>query len=67
MLADPKSAKKLLDLTVFFALLVSAGVKAAHRMLMKLTPNLFVGGHGQVGIKQSKKEPFWNLGQRKDC
>ena len=37
-LADPKSAKKLLDLTVFCTLLVSAHVKAAHRTLMKLTP-----------------------------
>ena len=37
-LADPKSVKKLLDLTVFFALLVSASVQAARRMLMKLTP-----------------------------
>ena len=36
-LADPKSAKKLLNLTAFFALLVSAGVKAARRTLMKLT------------------------------
>jgi len=31
--------KKLLDMTVFFALLVSAWVKAAHRTLMKLTPS----------------------------
>ena len=38
-LADPKSAKKQLDLTVFFALLGSACVKAAHIMLMKLTPD----------------------------
>ena len=36
--ADPKSAKKLLNLTVFFALLGSARVKAAHRTLVKLTP-----------------------------
>ena len=36
----PKAQKKLLDLTVFFALLGSDGVKAAHRMLMKLTPRL---------------------------
>ena len=36
-LADPKSALKLLNLTVFFALLGSACVKAAHRMLVKLT------------------------------
>ena len=35
---DPKSAKKLLDLTVFFALLGSLCVKAACRTLMKLTP-----------------------------
>ena len=36
--ADPESAKKQLDLTVFFALLGSASVKAARRMLMKVTP-----------------------------
>ena len=36
--ADPKSAKKLLNLTVFFALSGSAGVKAARRTLVKLTP-----------------------------
>ena len=40
VLADPKSTKKLLNLTVFFALLVSAGVKAARRTLVKLTPGL---------------------------
>ena len=38
-LEDPKSAKQLLDLTVFFALLGSAGVRAAaHRTLVKLIP-----------------------------
>ena len=37
---DPKSAIKLLNLTVFFTLLRSAFVKAAHRMLVKLTPDL---------------------------
>ena len=36
-LADPKKTKKLLDLTVFFALLGSAGVKAACKMMVKLT------------------------------
>ena len=36
--ADPKSGKKLLNLTVFFALSGSASVKAARRTLMKLTP-----------------------------
>ena len=35
--ANPKSAKKLLNLTVFFALLGSEQIKAAHRMLVKLT------------------------------
>ena len=33
--------KKLLEQTVFFALLGSACVKAAHKMLVKLTPRLF--------------------------
>ena len=37
-LADPKSAKKLLNLTVFFALLGSMSAKAARRTLVKLTP-----------------------------
>jgi len=35
--ADPKSAKKTVKLSFFFVLLGSACVKAAHRMLMKLT------------------------------
>ena len=39
-LTDPKSAKKLLNLTVFFALLGSTIAKAAHRTLVKLTPHL---------------------------
>ena len=37
MLEDPISALKLLNLTFFFALLGSARLKAAHRMLVKLT------------------------------
>ena len=36
--ADPIGAKKLLDMTVFFALLRPANVKAAHGTLVKLTP-----------------------------
>jgi len=36
--ADPKSAKKIDNLTVFFTLLGSTPVKADRRMLMKLTP-----------------------------
>jgi hypothetical protein len=41
--ADPKSFKKTDDLTVFFALLGSAHVKALCKMLMKLTPDESVG------------------------
>ena len=40
MHADPKSATKLLNLTVFLALLGSAFVKAALKTLVKLTPDL---------------------------
>ncbi len=35
---DPKSAKKTVSLTVFFAILGSAHVKAARKMLVKWTP-----------------------------
>ncbi len=38
--ADPKGTKKTDNLTVFFALLGSARVKAAHRLLMKWTPGV---------------------------
>ena len=37
-----RKCKKLLDLTVFFALLGSSSVKAACRMLMKLTPGFYL-------------------------
>ena len=33
-----QKCKKQLDLTVFFALLVSVGVKAARKLMVKLTP-----------------------------
>ena len=39
-LVDPKSAKKTVKLSSFFALLGSAHVKAARRMLVKLTPGI---------------------------
>ena len=42
MRADPKSAIKLLNLTVFFALLGSACINAASRMLVKLTPGVIL-------------------------
>ena len=38
--SDPKSAKKLLNLTVFLVFLGSVGVKAALKILVKLTPSL---------------------------
>jgi len=41
MLVDPESVKKIENLTVFFTLLGSVGVKAVRRMLMKLSPTLF--------------------------
>ena len=37
--ADPKSTKKTVKLSSFIALLGFAHVKAAHRMLVKLTPD----------------------------
>ena len=40
MHADPKSAIKLLNLTIFLALLGSGHVKAARRTLVKLTLGL---------------------------
>jgi hypothetical protein len=39
---DPKSVKKIVQLSVFFTLLGSARVKAARRTLMKLTPGMSV-------------------------
>ena len=41
--ADPKSVIKLLNLTVFFALLGTVGIKATRRILVKLTQG---GGGG---------------------
>ncbi len=43
MCADPESAKKTDNLTVFFALLGSVCIKAARKMLEKLTLNLLFG------------------------
>jgi len=37
MHSDPKSAKKTVKLPKLFARIGSAGVKAEHKMLMKLT------------------------------
>ena len=64
--ADPKSAIKLLKLTVFFALLGSAFVKAAHRMLVKLTPGE-VEGVGHQGHAVVKVTLRLNVFQGKTC
>ena len=40
--ADPKSAKKTVKLSSFFALLGSASVKAARRTLVKLNPGILI-------------------------
>ena len=37
-LSRSRKCKKLLDLTVFFVLLGSASIKAAHKIMVKLTP-----------------------------
>ena len=39
---DPKSAKKIDNMTVFFARLGSVSIKAARKMSVKLTPEVDV-------------------------
>ena len=56
-------SQKLLILTVFFALLVSAGVKTTHRILMKLTPGchmLFMHSFTTLGLLVYKATVFCN-------
>ena len=59
--ADPKSAKKLLNLTVFFALLGSLRGKAARRTLVKLTPIDQRGQRGRQRSFTSSKPVILNL------
>ncbi len=40
MRPDPKSIKNTVKPSVFFALLGSARIKATHKMLVKLTPEI---------------------------
>jgi len=49
--ADPKSAKRRDSLTVFFALLGSFCVKAAHKMFVKSTPD-----RGSEAIEDGARE-----------
>jgi len=39
--ADPKSAKNIVKLSVFFTLLGSAPIKVEHKLLVKLTPGRY--------------------------
>ena len=43
--------KKQLELTVFFALLGSASVKAARKMLVKFTPDNMAAGFQRTNMK----------------
>ena len=76
--ADPKSAIKLLNLTVFFALLGSARVKAACRTLVKLTPVVdgivdedIEIGNAHLGVVADEGPPervdLWRAGQFRSC
>ena len=62
--ADPKSAKKLLNLTVFFALLGSAHVKAAHKHVDEIDPGRRRRHRHQtsttrdLNVNKSKREIF---------
>jgi len=49
-LTDPKSVKKTLKLSIFFMLLGSTSVKAVRRMLMKLSPGLFLSKTFFIGF-----------------
>jgi len=57
---DPKSAKKTDNLTIYFALLLSAYIKSAHKMLTKLTPGKHCKYYSQMAVK-SKEGKKWNL------
>ena len=52
MCVDPKSELKLLNLTIFFAILGSARVKAARRTMVKLTPS---GNKNRKKINERQK------------
>jgi len=59
LLVDPKSVKKIDNLTVFFTLLESASVKAVRKTLMKLSPKsylvfLFIR-HSNLSLHEWKK------------
>ncbi len=54
--ADPKSVKETIKLSVFFALLGSASVKATRRTLIKLTPGR--GVRTEKGGRKIKIQSF---------
>ncbi len=55
--ADPKSAKKTDDLTVFFALLGSAHIEVARKTFVKLTTSIVISKifYGQIFCEQITK------------
>jgi len=57
-----QKCKKILTTWLFFALLVSACVKAAHRTLMKLTPNIAWEVRGCWGSKICPKPKYLFIG-----
>jgi len=63
MQADLKSTKRQLSCQSFFALLGSAHTKAAHRTLVKLTPNgrHLPSFHSFIFLAEKKKKREWNL------
>ena len=65
MRADPKSATKLINLTVFFALLGSARLKATRRLLVKLTPGQkmpWVASSSSQGGEGEEEERLYQCG-----
>ena len=61
--ADPKSAKKTVKLSSFFALFGSGHIKAARKMLVKLTPDhIFSFIHDSNTQTFSYFKKNWHLG-----
>jgi len=58
MHTDPKSTKKTDGLTIFFALLGSAHIKAVHKMLVKLIPPSLSLSLSLSLSSKSEKEDF---------
>jgi len=62
--ADPKCAKKSDSLTVFFALLGSAGIKAVQKTMMKLTPSIRRDEDSEIWLHHLRQRVVKILGCR---